>query len=73
MPSDPGALRIVLVTVPRVSRSCEHFPDGFDQVVIVHHLLQVVISMPSDHQRPVPILSPIVIFHTKIMIIINGQ
>ena len=23
-------LRIVLVTVPRVSRSCEHFPDGFD-------------------------------------------
>ena len=26
--------RIVLVTVPRVSRSCEHFPDGFD-----HHLL----------------------------------
>ena len=25
-----AALRIVLVTVPRVSRSCEHFPDGFD-------------------------------------------
>ena len=23
-------LRIVLVTVPRVSRSCEHFPYGFD-------------------------------------------
>jgi hypothetical protein len=23
-------LRIVLVTAPRVSRSCEHFPDGFD-------------------------------------------
>ena len=23
-------LRIVLVTVHRVSRSCEHFPDGFD-------------------------------------------
>ena len=22
--------RIVLATVPRVSRSCEHFPDGFD-------------------------------------------
>ena len=30
------ALRIVLVTVLRVSRSCEHFPDGFDL-----HLLQV--------------------------------
>ena len=25
-----AALRIVLVTVPRVSRSCEHSPDGFD-------------------------------------------
>ena len=24
------APRIQLVTVPRVSRSCEHFPDGFD-------------------------------------------
>ena len=23
-------LRIVLITVPRVSRSCEHFLDGFD-------------------------------------------
>ena len=30
-----AALRIVLVTVPRVCRSCEHFPDGFDL-----HLLQ---------------------------------
>jgi hypothetical protein len=32
-PAHPGgcaALRIVLVTVPRVSRSCEHFQDGFD-------------------------------------------
>ena len=25
-----AALRIVLVTVPRVSRSCEHFPDESD-------------------------------------------
>ena len=24
-------LRIVLVTVPRVSRSSEHLPDGFDR------------------------------------------
>ena len=30
-----AALRVVLVTVPRVSRSCEHFSDGFDL-----HLLQ---------------------------------
>jgi len=34
-PEGCAALRIVLVTVPRVSRSCEHFPDGFDL-----HLLQ---------------------------------
>ena len=32
-PEGCAALRIVLVTVPRVSRACEHFPDGFD-----HHL-----------------------------------
>ena len=29
-PEGCAALRIVLVTVPRVSHSCEHFPDGFD-------------------------------------------
>ena len=29
-PEGCAALRIVLITVPRVSRSCEHFPDGFD-------------------------------------------
>ena len=34
-PEGCAALRIVLVTVARVSRSCEHFPDGFDL-----HLLQ---------------------------------
>ena len=34
-PEGCAALRIVLVTVPRVSRSCELFPDGFDL-----HLLQ---------------------------------
>jgi hypothetical protein len=27
-PEGCAALRIVLVTVPRVSRSCEHFPNG---------------------------------------------
>jgi hypothetical protein len=35
-----AALRIVLVTVPRVSRSCERFPDGFDL-----HLLQRVVYL----------------------------
>ena len=29
-PEGCAALRIMLVTVPRVSRSCMHFPDGFD-------------------------------------------
>jgi len=35
-PEGRSALRIVLVTVPRVNRSCEHFPDGLD----LHLLLQ---------------------------------
>ena len=29
-PEGCAALCIVLVSVPRVSRSCEHYPDGFD-------------------------------------------
>ena len=29
-PEGCAAQRIVLVTVPRVSRACEHFSDGFD-------------------------------------------
>ena len=29
-PEGCGALRIVLLTVPRVSRSCEHCPNGLD-------------------------------------------
>ena len=29
-PEGCAALRIVVVSVPRVSRSCVHFPDGFD-------------------------------------------
>jgi hypothetical protein len=29
-PEGCAALRIVLGTVPRVSHSCEHCPDGFD-------------------------------------------
>ena len=29
-PEGFAAQRIVLVTVPRVGRSCEHFPDGLD-------------------------------------------
>ena len=36
-PEGCAALRIVLVTVPRVSRSCVHFPDGFD-LHLLHHL-----------------------------------
>ena len=39
-PEGYAALRIVLVTVPRVSRNCEHCPDGFDL-----HLQQVWINL----------------------------
>ena len=41
-PAGCAALRIVLVTVPRVSRSCEHFPDGFDL-----HLLRLLPTTPN--------------------------
>jgi len=34
-PERSAALHIVLVSVPRISHSCEHFHDGFDL-----HLLQ---------------------------------
>jgi len=33
-PEGCAALRIVLVTASRVSRSCEHFPNGFDLVIL---------------------------------------
>ena len=41
-PEGYAALRIVLVTVPRVSRTCEHFPDRFDL-----RLLQVAGTNPA--------------------------
>ena len=31
-----AALRIVLVTVPCASCSCEHLPDGFDLHLLLH-------------------------------------
>jgi len=40
-PEGCAALRIVLVTVPRVSRSCEHFPDGFDLHLLHLHWKKV--------------------------------
>ena len=46
-PEGCAALRIVLVTVQRVSRSCEHFPDGFGL-----HLVQSTgrcVSAPPPH------------------------
>ena len=39
-PEGCAALRIVLVAVPRISRSREHFPGGFDQRLLYferHH------------------------------------
>jgi len=35
-PQGRAALLIVLVTVPRVSRSCEHFGDAFDLHLLNH-------------------------------------
>ena len=36
-PEGCAALHIVLVTVPRVSHSCEHFPDGCDLHLLLLH------------------------------------
>jgi len=36
-PEGCAALHIVLVTVPRGSRSCEHLPDGFDLHLLHPH------------------------------------
>ena len=44
-PEGCAAPRIVLVTVPRVSRSCEHVPDGFDL-----HLLPREENCPLSHR-----------------------
>ena len=54
-PEECAALRIVLVTVPRVSRSCEHFPDGFDL-----HLLRAA-GTPVQRQEhgPAPEAQPL--------------
>ena len=35
-PEGWAALRIVLAAVPLISRSCEHFPDGFN-LHLLHH------------------------------------
>jgi len=39
-PEARAALRIVLMTVPRVSRSCEHFPEGFDPHLLPRQVTQ---------------------------------
>ena len=44
-----AALRIVLVTVPRVSRSCEYLPDGFDL-----HLQHATLDHSSASERREP-------------------
>ena len=38
-----AALRMMLVTVLRVSRSCEHFPDGLD-LHLVRHTLRIYVK-----------------------------
>ena len=61
-PEGCAALRIVLVTVPRVSRSCEQFLDGFDlhllyleQTFRVHLEQEIHLDHPCGHQRPAEI------------------
>ena len=46
-------LRIVPHSVPRVSRSCELFPDGFDLHLLHtrHHLQVVTARMPAGQRR----------------------
>ena len=44
--SAPHMLRILPHTVPRVGRSYEHFPDGFDR-----HLLPFSRLLASAHQK----------------------
>ena len=46
-PEGCAALRIVLVTVPRVSRSCEFFPDELDL-----HLPHQHLQLPQSHFFP---------------------
>ena len=42
----------VLITVPRVSRSCEHFPDGFDLHLLREGCIIPTFSTPSSPISP---------------------
>ena len=46
-----AALRIVLVTVAPVSRSCEHFPDGFD-LHLPHRSTGIDVLVFGVHRLP---------------------
>jgi len=52
-PEGCAALHIALVTVPRVSRSCEHFPDGFDLHLLHPRLDQVTAPAKWQPDRDV--------------------
>ena len=67
-PEGRSALRIVLVTVPRVCRSCEHLPDGFDfhllqvmglgvLVALVERILAVLPPLPTTPERETSLLT----------------
>ena len=49
-----AALRIVLVTVPRVGRSGEHFPNGFDLRLLRAHSinLEPALENPKNYATP---------------------
>jgi len=58
-PEGRAALRIALITVPRASRSCEHFPDGFD----LHLLHLSPSSYPFTTAAPAVLSSPATPIH----------
>ena len=48
-PEGCAAMRIVLVNVPRVNRSCEHFPDGFDLHLLYPRYIPKDVDLPPEN------------------------
>ena len=51
-PGGCAARHTVLVTVPRVSRSCEHFPDGLDREALIKFTVPQLIA-------PIQLIAPV--------------
>ena len=67
-PEECAALRIVLVAVPRVSRSCEHFPDGFDaqQVIVMNFLCTTCLHKFLSRPCKTPYNSSVTSMHRRL-------